>query len=570
MNFSKKLDRLLKKNLSNYESLFSNSEAFVQNFIFQDFIDFLTAIDTSFEASELKTQQAERSLEISSRELAESNVKLFNMNNTMNTILNSLQEGLVLFDNTGLCSKFSSVASNKHFNCDFQNQDIVFTELFNVTDSIKEEITDWIQLIFSEKFSFQEIHELGPNWVVTKNSQKIEIQYQPLYDTKNKIEKILVITKDVTSEFQAKNEADNQKNIAKTIIEICESPKLFNDMLETVQLINSNLKTFVNEHMKNWNSEHDEFFRRQIHTIKGATSSFNLKAIVEKIHNYETQYCETESTENKIDLAFEIINYIELSCQLIYKQFGHILTKLLNQQMDQAEDTENLKKQFLTELIDYNNLELLKSFKEKFILTVFTDLFKPFDSVIEKLSAKLDKKISPIQITSETIFVYSPAYKDFFSSLIHVFRNICDHGIEPAEERIYLSKPENGIITVSSYLKNDYIYLYISDDGKGIDKEKLIKKISGTPLEKKYIDSNKILNCIFEPQVSTKEVVTELSGRGVGLNAVLESVKSLNGSVAVTSVLGHGTTFEFIIPLINSVGNLEIQNTQKLSFKKSS
>ena len=553
MPISKKLDRIFKKNVSVYDTV--NLSEIDSQIIFpvKDLNALLESVDQAFESNEAKLQQAERSLEISSRELAESNQQLFNTNHTMNIVLNSLEEGLVVFDKTGLCAKFSSTASEKHFSRKFKEENINFFELFSESAGLRNDIREWTDLLFSGRFDFYQIHELGPNWVSNSEDKKIEIHYRPICNLENKLEKILVITRDVTAEIQAKTEADNQKNIAKTIIEICNSPKLFQDMLESVHHLNSEIRTLVIMHEKNWTLEQDEIFKRLLHTIKGSTSTFNLKIIVEKIHNYETKYNELLEVKEKIIFIEEINQFIDASCSHISSQYGLILKKLLDSQNDQSTAITQKKNDFFSELIGYNNNTLIQSFKEKFILSNFSDMFDQFDSVVENVSQKLGKSVLPLEVRSDSIYILSERYKDLFNSFVHIFTNICDHGIETSEERSLLNKPESGQIIIDCKKQKNMIHLKISDDGQGICTENLLEKIKGTLYEKKYKDTDNILNCIFESNVSTKTNVTELSGRGVGLNAVYAEVKKMNGTVNVKSEVGMGTTFEFQLPVYDTI-----------------
>ena len=106
------------------------------------------------ESQDKKVEQAERSLELSSTELAESNRNLFSMNLTMNAILNNLDQGLVVFDQTGQCSKFASKAAQKHFDLNFEDNDIPVTQLFRHQEA--DSIKDWVSILFDQSFDFKD------------------------------------------------------------------------------------------------------------------------------------------------------------------------------------------------------------------------------------------------------------------------------------------------------------------------------------------------------------------------------------------------------------------------------
>jgi two-component system chemotaxis sensor kinase CheA len=137
--------------------------------------------------------------------------------------------------------------------------------------------------------------------------------------------------------------------------------------------------------------------------------------------------------------------------------------------------------------------------------------------------------------------------------LTHILRNSVDHGLESTEERIANGKPPKGKVTINTFQKGNQIVIEISDDGKGIDVEKLksraVEKGLLTEEEANKMSDDAATEIIFMPGSSTKEVATELSGRGVGMDVVKTNISLLNGYVEVSSEKGVGSTFRICIPL---------------------
>jgi two-component system chemotaxis sensor kinase CheA len=137
--------------------------------------------------------------------------------------------------------------------------------------------------------------------------------------------------------------------------------------------------------------------------------------------------------------------------------------------------------------------------------------------------------------------------------LLHMLRNSIDHGIEKPEDRIKLGKPEIGTITLKTYYYGSYAVIEISDDGKGIDSDRVVEKA----YEKDLVPENKrgklsnteILDLIFLPGFSTNDKVTELSGRGVGMDVVKTAINQLHGTIEIDSQVGKGTCFKLKLPL---------------------
>src|SRR5262249_11400793 len=133
----------------------------------------------------------------------------------------------------------------------------------------------------------------------------------------------------------------------------------------------------------------------------------------------------------------------------------------------------------------------------------------------------------------------------------HLIRNCVDHGLEPPEERTAQGKPRAGRITLWAGHEGDRVALRVMDDGRGLDRERILHKGINSKLVPMGIspDDPRIDLLIFEPGFSTRDEVSELSGRGVGLDVVRDAVRALRGSLTVESSPGRGTNFAFRLPL---------------------
>jgi len=141
--------------------------------------------------------------------------------------------------------------------------------------------------------------------------------------------------------------------------------------------------------------------------------------------------------------------------------------------------------------------------------------------------------------------------------LIHMVRNAVDHGIESLEERRRLGKPETGTIRIEALQRSGEVWILINDDGRGLQRRKILEqaRARGMIREPSALQDEEIFNLIFEPGFSTADTVTEVSGRGVGLDVVRKNVEQLRGRVAVQSVEGIGATITVRIPLTLAVIN---------------
>ncbi len=179
-------------------------------------------------------------------------------------------------------------------------------------------------------------------------------------------------------------------------------------------------------------------------------------------------------------------------------------------------------------------------------------VFNKFPRMVRDLSRELGKSIELI-IEGEETELDKSIVEEIGDPLIHIIRNSCDHGIEPLEERRKLNKPETGKVQLSAYNEGNHIVIKISDDGKGLDpvmlKEKAIEKGVISERDAESMSDREAFNLIFKPGFSTAKVVSNVSGRGVGMDVVKTNIEKLNGIIEIDSEVGVGTTQKLKIPL---------------------
>jgi two-component system chemotaxis sensor kinase CheA len=158
-------------------------------------------------------------------------------------------------------------------------------------------------------------------------------------------------------------------------------------------------------------------------------------------------------------------------------------------------------------------------------------------------------------IDGNEIHVNPQKYMDFINTSIHLFRNMVDHGIEPVDERVEKNKPQIGTISVKFLILIKAFKMTMEDDGRGICpqkiKDKVIQKGLKSKQDMKELVDTELINMIFLPGLSTKEEVTEVSGRGVGMDAVKEEVEKIGGKISVSSKVDEGTKFTIELPILS-------------------
>jgi len=179
-------------------------------------------------------------------------------------------------------------------------------------------------------------------------------------------------------------------------------------------------------------------------------------------------------------------------------------------------------------------------------------IFSKFPRLVRDLARKLNKKVQLI-IEGEDTELDRSILDKLEDPLIHLVRNALDHGIEPPEERVAKGKPEVGTIRLFAYHEGDHIVVGIQDDGRGIDPEKVKKKALEkgliTPEQAAQMSDKEAYELIFLPGFSTADKVSDVSGRGVGMDVVASTIHSLRGSIEIDSEPGRGTTILLKLPL---------------------
>ncbi|MGB8540094.1 MAG: chemotaxis protein CheA [Candidatus Acidiferrales bacterium] len=179
-------------------------------------------------------------------------------------------------------------------------------------------------------------------------------------------------------------------------------------------------------------------------------------------------------------------------------------------------------------------------------------LFRRFPRVVRDVAKSRNKDIN-LEVAGQSTDLDKSILDALAEPLAHLVRNAADHGIETAAERQAAGKPVRGTVRLDAYHEGDQVVIEISDDGRGLDREKILRRAIErgivTANETARLNDSDIMHLIFAPGLSTADEITEISGRGVGLDVVKSAVDNLKGSIELESDLGQGTTFRLMVPL---------------------
>jgi len=292
----------------------------------------------------------------------------------------------------------------------------------------------------------------------------------------------------------------------------------------------------IDEILKNSNTDQLQFIYQILKEIKNPVTD-KVKKILqnEKTGAFITNVkVASEKLDNLINLVSElVINQSRLS--LFAEKYNNL--ELLN-------IVENLQKL----------VKQLRDLSFEIVLVPLNELYTRFNRHVRDLLNELNKKADFVVSGLETELDKTIIEK-ITDPIMHILRNCIDHGIESPEERVKLGKPEKGIISMTAQYSGNYVHIFISDDGRGINEEE-VRKIAierGIISEDTTLTKQQLYELLFLPGFSTSKKVTEISGRGIGMDVVKQKLAEIRGEVKILSEKNKGTTIELKIPLTLSI-----------------
>ena len=470
--------------------------------------------------------------------------QIFHQKKKRDLLIGSLGQGFLTINKDGIIEEGATRISQDLLEVNLTESEVEKIQIWDVLfeEGEKRDIfKKWVEKIFESKFSFRDLKGLAPKRFEGTKGKHIELEFRPIYEkeSKRKVDKIVIIASDKTKEIQLEEQLDKDKENIEFINKCLQNPLEFVDLMYDTQ-------TLI--HDFNFSDKGEkEFLFRSFHTLKARFGLFGLKRIADLINDIETAISKEKAGNIKRSIRLldeKIINFMKTNRIIV-----EAANKALVEEGSAIQVSEVLKRaeQFnvTTDYINYIKREHLYSdIKMK---------FERYISLVNELAERQDKSIE-VKILGEEILVDTNKYSNFINSSIHIFRNMVDHGIEPEDERIAKAKPQKGKIKLLFKKDEENVEIEIQDDGQGINLDKIKKKALDNGLKSKNEISNisqqDVLDLIFLPGFSTKEDVTDISGRGVGMDAVKKEVLSLKGKIEVSSKEDEGTTFIIKLPLI--------------------
>lgn len=468
---------------------------------------------------------------------------------SMSSLLSSLPFGLFYFNEAGIISKERSQSTDVIFK-DFKNYKTL-DDFFLPHNYSSKQIDNILKAIFKGLIPFDSAVFLFPHVIKIQNNNELKtiaLSFKPILGSKKKIERVILIAEDITEKNKALAESKALTERVLRVSSISSDISGFREFLPASKKLFQSASHFLSV----LNEGNENQLKRELHSLKGMLSVYSFNQCAEDIHEIES-LLEVNPMESSALATTHLSNTYNL-----FEEQVRDVSKLLALEADNNFNSYSIDKiKIIKKLaIEEQNSKLLNALNnlDKYPIQ---RLFSKYSSYAQSVTKKLeDKKVivdfeNSDELTYEEIQRLDPV-------IIHILNNSIDHGIETITARKKVLKNETGRIIVSCKRNNDDSLVFkISDDGNGIDSEKLVAKA----LEKGLIEEEDTLsysteekyNLIFAPGFSTKDETSQLSGRGVGMDSVKTYLESIGGSIHLESQPGHGTIFLFNVPAIQNI-----------------
>ena len=489
------------------------------------------------------TRQIKKANELLEEKVAARTKELFQKQEDTLAILNSLHQGIMTLGSKGIIGSDYSVFMCKLL--EKQNLEGLngIDLLFKGSELPEDDIAKCqsaIEICIGEgSFEFEINDHCFPKVLNRQNTKgelrRLELDWIPITDNENLIQKMLLSIRDVTEINKLKEEAAKLEKEKKCMIELltCDKNQLHFFCQDSISILDAFLLAFKEGNSMENQMDH---LMRQIHTIKGNSRTFGLSFVTNLAHQFESG---VKHQKEKIDSSVynkwikdlgAIRNEIEFYQYIAENKIFH---NTKNRVQLSEKESVLLKKI----LFEEKNTQDLRSGLEKVLKPVLfqstlSSILGPAIEAAPSLANQLNKPAPIVKINDGYHEFDLSSHQTLANIFGHLINNSMDHGIELPDDRVAKGKPPEGRIIIDVYEQEGATVVEFQDDGNGIDLEKVIYRLSDkkTSTPPSCSSWEEIAGLLIRSGFTTKENVTQISGRGIGLNAVLAFTEELGGS----------------------------------------
>ena len=430
--------------------------------------------------------------------------------NHIRRILNSSLQGFLTFSQDLKIEPDYSAKAEEFLGSELSGRNIC-----DVLNLNRQMFTEFSNLAFHSK-----------NWEVLERlaimESKVEgrilkLEFAPVIEDQQ-ITRILVAVTDITPLKRLEQRAEKFAKETRAIIKILQSKPVFLELIRVV----SEMK-----------DSDEEAAKRHVHTLKGEFSFFECQDLVELCEFWEGKWNENYHSG---DLALFLKQFRAALGRFLYK-YRNLLRLSPSDQTDMIVPIERIRS-LISKMNDLDSPPALFAEVESIIERPIEECLEWLGETWLMVASRLGKKVNPL-VWKKSLSIFEAPYKKLFFSLVHAVRNSADHGIETPEERLAAGKPENGNLYGELERVDNFYHLRLKDDGKGVQLSAIKARAMRKGLTIPALEEE-VYNLLFIDRMSSRDAVTEVSGRGIGLNAIRSEARALEGDATVRNVPGGG------------------------------
>jgi two-component system chemotaxis sensor kinase CheA len=444
-------------------------------------------------------------------------------------------------------------------------------------DAERRSLEEWLKLVF---------HSPSLDWDMAQTMVQTEVAYTRPDSTERELEisfqrifegerlgRLMVIVEDATEKRSLERSLEaKHREIEDNIEQLAElarlDPEIFEAFFEeAIEIIDRAVVTLgeLRQSPPSTVELVDKMFRG-MHILKGNAMAFGLVRVAAKSHWVEDAFAELRASHSAI--SAELVGETERKVHELRAYLGRVQTmasKVLHQKSTDRGEVRATRRHTRVD-VELEKLDEICAWVREHLgasgavaelterirglaLVPLGRVYRRFPKLVNDLADKLDKNVNEAITEGGEVALASPVFNEVANALVHLIRNAVDHGIESPPERVIAGKPSFGTVSVKSYYNGSSVHIEVRDDGRGMDPEAILAAAVARGLVPEgEVGAQSALELVFRPGFSTAQSITDISGRGVGLDAVKDMIEKVGGTVSLSTKRGEGSVFSIVLP----------------------
>ncbi|TAL35150.1 MAG: hypothetical protein EPN97_07680 [Alphaproteobacteria bacterium] len=517
------------------------------------FPEFLSGVNEALLENEDRLKMAMRNLSLSSSELTATNFELERLNMVNRAMLESLGQALLFFDHDGICGAGFSQACLSLLEGNPAGKHVA--DVLRLEGMAREDFLTLIEVMFSHTMtahSFDELAALAPQYYAHSLGLTVALSYKAMYAVDGAVTGILLVATDISQKARAQAELKAKEEQVLRTLRIAANRGSYVHFCRIIQSVFS----------AGGETRERDILKRDLHTLKSMASFFYLHDLSALLHELEDMLEALPEASWRQDFANIRAGYrARFDRSIDY-------TRWLGREIwgDAFESVEDLICLDSAQLLRFGkdlrhvmekgeaSPEIAeRMFFERVASLPVQDLLSFFETQLAHFAEASGRQIRIHHDAGDDVRVFPDFYREFFDSLTHIARNIVDHAAEPPLQRRTRGKPPELQVHIRTNYENgsrDKFQLIIADDGRGISREQVSRKLRQKGGAADGLRDNDIIQHVFDEDFSTRDAADMHAGRGVGMYVIKAEAQKLGGSVRVDSQEGLGTTLTISLPVL--------------------